>query len=253
MARSKAPNEGGDEPHFPNLTKVPEVCPTTPNYVLPNKASGSTLTASPKLPSAGSSRTTSVTTKALPSDVEATPKDWVKFGSKLRNELAQSDLEHDDGATPKIRNPWDTEFDPDHDHDHDDREETPTGPTKRGSEFRNPYLDHDREGGSTEPPNPGNRPHDKFDTISVHTAKCDQCGGRNKKVVQRCKLCNLQFCRECLEKNHDGQHFANVEALDWTPKPMIRSKRTNEETKKKKAVATKVAASKTPKHVPPLS
>jgi hypothetical protein len=162
MTRSKAPNEGGDEPHFPNLTKALEVSPTTPNYVLPNKASGSASTASPKLVSAGSSRSTPVTTKALPSDAEATPKDWVKFGSKLRNELAQSDLEQDDDATPKIRNLWDTDSDPDPDHDHEDREETPTGPAKRGSEFRNPYLDHDREDGSTEPSNPGNRPHGNF-------------------------------------------------------------------------------------------
>ncbi len=50
-------------------------------------------------------------------------------------------------------------------------------------------------------------PHVLFDSKSVKTAKCDQCNKRNKCVVQRCQLCNVQLCKPCLHNpESDGRH-----------------------------------------------
>jgi hypothetical protein len=253
MAPSKNSNEVGEDSHVPNLTKASEA-PMTSNPSPSNKTQGSASIPSPKPATTGLPRTPPVTTRALPSGVEAASKDWVKFGSKLRNQLPEDDDEHYDDISPQRhddrggergeRGPGFAEYD--HRFDgYDEREDTPTGPAidQRGLD-----INHSLQDRPAEPLNPGNTPHDKWETISVHTAKCDGCGKHNNKVVQRCKRCNLQYCQPCLRTRDDGQHFANVDSLDWTPKPMIRSKRTNEETKKRKA-APKASANKDPKYV----
>jgi hypothetical protein len=94
--------EGGDEPHFPNLTKPLEASPTTSNYILLYAASGSAPTTSPKLaslavqgPILSGPRLFHLVLRLAPS-----------IGSSLAaDEPAQSDLEHDNDAIPKIRNP----------------------------------------------------------------------------------------------------------------------------------------------------
>lgn len=257
MAPSKASNDIDEEPHFPNLSKAAEA-PPKPNYILLNQASRDSTTPSPKLPTVGSSRSPLATKEAPPFDHEAALAGSARLASRTREELDEYFEPHGD-ATPtgsmkpgsNLRNTWVPGFDD----DHDDHEAAPTGPAKLGNNFRNPYSNNDREDGSNEPFNPGDRPHDQFEAISVHTAKCDGCGKHNNKVVQRCKRCNLQYCKPCLQGRTDGQdgrHFADVDNMDWVPKPMIRSKRTNEETKKKKATS-KAAASKGPKYVAPSS
>jgi hypothetical protein len=253
MAPSKNSNEVGEDSHVPNLTKASEASMTS-NPSPSNKTQGSASIPSPKPATTGLPRTPPVTTRALPSGVEAASKDWVKFGSKLRNQLPEDDDEHYDDISPQRhddrggergeRGPGFAEYD--HRFDgYDEREDTPTGPA---IDQRGPDINHSLQDRPAEPLNPGNTPHDKWETISVHTAKCDGCGKHNNKVVQRCKRCNLQYCQPCLRTRDDGQHFANVDSLDWTPKPMIRSKRTNEETKKRKA-APKASANKNPKYV----
>ncbi|KAE9381538.1 hypothetical protein N431DRAFT_425111 [Stipitochalara longipes BDJ] len=247
MPPSKTSNEVGEDPHFSTLAKAPEAS-MTPNHNLQNKAAGTASISSPKPAAAALSRTPPVTTKAVPSSIEAASKDWVKFGSKLRHQLPESDDENGGEASPKKRVELGPGFAPEHDHQFDgrhNREDTPNGPV---NDHRNPYINQSRQDRTSEPHNPGNTPHDRWETISVHTAKCDGCGNHNNKVVQRCKRCNLQYCQPCLRTRNDGVHFANVDALDWTPKPMIRSKRTNDETKKRKA-APRAAASKATKYI----
>ena len=221
----------------------------SPSNTVQSKAPGGSTNSSPKPAAVSLPRTPPVTTKAVPSGVDPAPRDWVKFGSRLRNQLPESDDEYvddDDDASPKKRvdrcpglaPERDQQFDRDH-----GREDTPADPVND----RRPFINHDRLDKAGEPLNPGNAPHDRWDTISVHTAKCDGCGNHNNKVVQRCKRCNLQYCQPCLRTRNDGLHFANVDLLDWTPKPMVRSKRTNEETRKRKAAPK--AAAKNPKYV----
>jgi hypothetical protein len=248
-------------PHFPGLAKASAAAPTSDI----DKPSGSASTLDPQVATAGASTSISPPAKsaAPPSIPEANPIGSIKSGSKLRNQLSPSDLEHDGDATPttsmkpsikiKMRNPYALGFVPppyrDHDkeddEDYDDLDASPPSRAKPANIPPNPY-----EGKVPDPQNPGNRPHDRWEAISVHTAKCDECQGHNRKVVQRCKSCNLQFCQTCLEiVLQDGQHFAAATPFDWTPKPMIRSKRTNAATKKAKATA----ASRAPKYVLPLS
>lgn len=67
-----------------------------------------------------------------------------------------------------------------------------------------------------------NRKHNTWEKISVHTAKCDKCHEHNTNVVQRCKLCNQQFCKNCMPGCfEDGRHEADIEKLDWTPSLVI--------------------------------
>jgi hypothetical protein len=265
MPRSKTPNEDREVPHFPGLAKASAAAPS-PNIDKP-LGSGSVL--DPQLVTVGTSTSPPAKNGPPPPGLEANPigsVTFVKSGSKLRNQLSPSDLEHHGDTTPttsvkpsikiKMRNPYAPGFAPSpyRDHDKEDDEdyddlddpETPlVGRAKAANIPRNPYEDT-----SPDQQNPGNKPHDRWDAISVHTAKCDKCQGHNRKVVQRCKSCNLQFCQTCLEiVLQDGQHFAAATPFDWTPKPMIRSKRTNAATKKAKATA----ASKAPKYGLPLA
>ncbi|KAJ6028528.1 Nucleic acid-binding OB-fold [Penicillium herquei] len=38
----------------------------------------------------------------------------------------------------------------------------------------------------------------EFTDVAAHTAKCDQCNGRNKDGMTRCCACGWQCCRKCL-------------------------------------------------------
>jgi hypothetical protein len=256
MTRSKTSNEGGGKLVPPNLAEAGE----GPSISAMNKPSGSTPTVSPKPTMASTSNTSSTNITAPPSDLEATPTGPAKFSNKLRNQVTPSGLEHSHGAMPassakpgsNARKPWVSSPGSDDEYDIDD--DTPTGIAKSGHRLSNLAMGggaYGRESGDAEPKNPGNKPHDTWTTISVHTAKCDKCGGHNRKVVQRCKSCNIQFCKDCLERNTDRLHVADINALDWTPKPMIRGKRKTANTTSSKTKA-KEPAVQTPKSVSPL-
>lgn len=63
--------------------------------------------------------------------------------------------------------------------------------------------------------------HNKWEKIVVHTAKCDRCGKHNTKVLQRCKLCNKQFCKDCIiycteSVKNQAAHTVDFDTLDWT-------------------------------------
>ncbi|KAJ5727295.1 hypothetical protein N7493_005115 [Penicillium malachiteum] len=42
----------------------------------------------------------------------------------------------------------------------------------------------------------------EFTDVAAHTAKCDQCNGRNKDGMTRCATCGWQCCRKCLNNRH---------------------------------------------------
>ncbi|PMD24965.1 hypothetical protein NA56DRAFT_463959 [Hyaloscypha hepaticicola] len=262
MSGSKTAKEiSTEKPYFPNLPKpksqpAPQIDPA--------------LAAPKKKPAASgaSSRFSQAKTAAPSTDVEANPSGPVKSGSKLHAQSEPSHPEHSDepilvgsGSADRrftMRNPYAPDFIPPPYYDPEDgnqdmgkgkgkeRAVTPTGPATPTNAPRNPYE-------SAHPNNPGDRPHNKWDAVSIHTAKCDKCGGHNRKVVQRCKSCNLQFCEPCLEQVlQDGKHFPATEPFNWTPTKLERSKRTNAATKRAKAKAAEAAsASRTPKQAPP--
>jgi hypothetical protein len=72
--------------------------------------------------------------------------------------------------------------------------------------------------------NPGAFKHREWSPISVHTAKCDRCSNHNTSVIQRCKSCNFQICKNCIGESYDDSNHevANPQALDWTPDPTQR-------------------------------
>ena len=259
MSGSKSAKESTQAPFFPKLPKSQPATQIDPALAAPKKKPTT---------SAASSKSSQAKTAAVSPNVEATPSGPIKSGSKLRTQIEPSDLEHNDepvligsGSAEgrfTMRNPYAPDFVPPPYHGYDDdnqdmgkgkgkeRAVTPTGPDTPTNAPRNPYE-------STHPNNPGDRPHNKWDAISIHTAKCDKCGGHNRKVVQRCKSCNLQFCQPCLEQVlQDGKHFAATEPFNWTPSKLERSKRTNEATKKAKAAkaAEAASASRAPKYIP---
>ncbi|KUJ22536.1 uncharacterized protein LY89DRAFT_664350 [Mollisia scopiformis] len=63
------------------------------------------------------------------------------------------------------------------------------------------------------------KPHNTWIKVSVHTAKCDICHKHNTKVVQRCGLCNIQFCVLCIGQCGGTNHEADAASLDWNPDP----------------------------------
>lgn len=67
---------------------------------------------------------------------------------------------------------------------------------------------------------PAQQPHNTWEAISVHTAKCDVCHKHNRSIIQRCTKCNLQLCKDCIHSStQDGIHFANEGDLNWSPEP----------------------------------
>lgn len=260
MSGSKTAKEiRTEKPYFPNLPKSQPAPQIDPALAAPKKKPAT---------SGASSKSSQAETASPSTNVEAPPSGPIKPGGKLSNQLEPSDPEHNgepivtgsDSADRRftMRNPYAPDFVPPPYYDYEDdnqdigkgkgkeRTVTPIGPATPTNAPRNPYE-------SAHPTNPGDRPHNKWDAISIHTAKCDKCGGHNRKVVQRCKSCNLQFCQTCLEQVlQDGKHFAASESFNWTPTKLERSKRTNEVTKKAKAKAVEAAkASRAPKYIPP--
>jgi hypothetical protein len=94
----------------------------------------------------------------------------------------------------------------------------PRNPDYQGEDFG--YLDA------------GAEKHNVWESLTVHTAKCDGCGKQNKSVLQRCKRCNKQLCKECISDLSGAAmegHEADLDALVWdppkvkrTPKPRVK-------------------------------
>lgn len=57
--------------------------------------------------------------------------------------------------------------------------------------------------------------HNSWKSIITHTAKCDICHQHNVTVMQRCNLCNMQFCRACiaLGKVQDAEHIMDASKI----------------------------------------
>src|SRR5690349_13329134 len=68
-------------------------------------------------------------------------------------------------------------------------------------------------GDSGQPPTMEDEEHTVFSPVYIHTAKCDNCEGRNTSVLQRCGICAAQLCYRCMLGG--GTHKLNSE-LDWT-------------------------------------
>ena len=45
----------------------------------------------------------------------------------------------------------------------------------------------------------------QFTDVAAHTAKCDECDGRNKDGMTRCHACGWQCCRKCLGERPAGR------------------------------------------------
>ncbi|CZR50849.1 uncharacterized protein PAC_00723 [Phialocephala subalpina] len=88
--------------------------------------------------------------------------------------------------------------------------------------------------------------HNRWEKISVHTAKCDLCHTHNTTVMQRCKSCNQQICKKCIDHVHkDGKHEV-IGELDWTPGPSPAAesaRRTPAKNPRKKETPTKTLKS----------
>lgn len=68
-------------------------------------------------------------------------------------------------------------------------------------------------------PAPGR--HTEFQQVVVRTTKCDICNEKvgtekEEKVMQRCRHCNTQFCKDCeLRVSNDERHFPVLAELIW--------------------------------------
>ncbi|KAL8736814.1 MAG: hypothetical protein Q9166_000180 [cf. Caloplaca sp. 2 TL-2023] len=60
--------------------------------------------------------------------------------------------------------------------------------------------------------------HTEFETITIHTAKCDLCNKHNTSQMFRCVKCGRQCCKPCWDsKGGDGRHqLHNKEKLAYT-------------------------------------
>ncbi|KAJ5634477.1 hypothetical protein N7528_002319 [Penicillium herquei] len=53
----------------------------------------------------------------------------------------------------------------------------------------------------------------EFTDVAAHTAKCDQCNGRNKDGMTRCGTCGWQCCRRCLNTRHGDRTHSSFTSM----------------------------------------
>ncbi|KAL8781026.1 MAG: hypothetical protein Q9213_006203 [Squamulea squamosa] len=60
--------------------------------------------------------------------------------------------------------------------------------------------------------------HTEFETITIHTAKCDLCNQHNRSEMFRCVKCGRQCCKPCWDsKGGDGRHqLHNKQKIAYT-------------------------------------
>ncbi|KAL8849840.1 MAG: hypothetical protein Q9221_005178 [Calogaya cf. arnoldii] len=52
--------------------------------------------------------------------------------------------------------------------------------------------------------------HTEFETITIHTAKCDLCNAHNQSTMYRCTKCGRHCCKTCWDsKGGDGRHWVH--------------------------------------------
>ncbi|KAL8657353.1 MAG: hypothetical protein Q9226_002002 [Calogaya cf. arnoldii] len=52
--------------------------------------------------------------------------------------------------------------------------------------------------------------HTEFETITIHTAKCDLCNEHNQSTMYRCTKCGRHCCKTCWDsKGGDGRHWVH--------------------------------------------
>ncbi|KAL8809134.1 MAG: hypothetical protein Q9200_003681, partial [Gallowayella weberi] len=59
--------------------------------------------------------------------------------------------------------------------------------------------------------------HTEFETITIHTAKCDLCNRHNSSEMFRCTKCGRQCCKPCWDnKGGDGRHQLHNKKQTYT-------------------------------------
>ncbi|KAL8678618.1 MAG: hypothetical protein Q9186_005043 [Xanthomendoza sp. 1 TL-2023] len=81
--------------------------------------------------------------------------------------------------------------------------------------------------------------HTEFETITIHTAKCDLCNRHNRSEMFRCTKCGRQCCKPCWDdKGGDGRHqLHNKQQVTYTgpkaePLPPVEGKEGEKQVKK---------------------